>query len=80
MFKVNSEDTRKTSVRWLWLLTLNYFTSFPMVDFEQVNILLKKLSDIYSFDICFSVSVGARQGLTQSNAGNSVMFLISETE
>ena len=30
----------------------------------------------YSFGICFNVSIGARQDLTRSNAGDSVIFLI----
>ena len=45
MFKVKNEDTRKTSVIEVVLLSsvlnLNYFKtfpSFPTVDFEQVNI------------------------------------------
>ena len=45
MFKVNNEDIRKTSVIEVILvssvLSLNYlksFPSFPVVEFEQVNI------------------------------------------
>ena len=43
------------------------FLSFPIVDFEQVNILLRKLSDILFFDICFNVSTIGRQDLTRGN-------------
>ena len=38
------------------LLTLNYFKSFPsfpIVDFEQVNICWENYLTFYSFDICF---------------------------
>ena len=64
------------------LLTLNYFKSFPsfsIVDFEQVNICSKKYVTFYLFDICFNVSTGGRHDLARSNAGNSVIFLISRT-
>ena len=62
------------------LLTLNYFTpfpSFPIVEFEQVNICWEIYLTFYSFDICFNVSTGGRQDLTRSNTENSVIFLIS---
>ena len=65
------------------LLTLNYFTlfpSFPIVDFEQVNICWENYMTFYSFDISFNVSTGGRQDLTRSNTGNSVIFLISHTQ
>ena len=65
------------------LLTLNYFKSFPsfpIVDFEQVNICWENYLTFYSFDICFHVSTGRRQDLKRSNAGNSVIFLISHTQ
>ena len=78
MFKVNNKNTRKTST-----LTLNYFTpfpSFPIVNFEQVNICWENYLTYYSLHICFNVSTGGRQDLTRSNAGNSIIFLISQTE
>ena len=62
------------------LLTLNYFTpfpSFPIADFEQVNICWEIYLTFCLFDICFNVSTGGRQDLKRSNAGNSVIFLIS---
>ena len=62
------------------LLTLNCFNSFPsfpIADFEQVNISSENYVTFCSFDICFNVSPGGRQGLTRSNAGKSVIFLIS---
>ena len=65
------------------LLTLNYFKSFPsfpIVDFEQVNICWENYLTFYSFDSCFNVSTGGRQVLTRSNAGNSVIFRISHTQ
>ena len=65
------------------LLTLNYFkssSSFPIVDFEQVNICWENYLTFYSCDICFNVSSGGRLDLTRSNAGNSVIFLISHTQ
>ena len=64
------------------LLTLNYFTpfpGFPIADFEQVNICWQNYQTLYSFDICFNVSTGGKQDLTKSDAGNSVIFLISHT-
>ena len=64
------------------LLILNYFkssSSFPIVDFEQVNICRENYLTFYSFDICFNVSTGGRQDLTRNSAGNSVIFLISNT-
>ena len=63
-------------------LTLNYFRpspNFPIVDFEQVNICWENYLTFYSFDICFHVSTAWRSYLTRSNAGNSVIFLISHT-
>ena len=59
------------------LLFLNYFRSspsFPIIDFERVNICWENYLIFYSFDICFTVSTGARQELTRSNAGNSAIF------
>ena len=41
------------------LLTLNYFksfSSFPIVDFEQINIWWENYLTFYSFDISFNVS------------------------
>ena len=64
------------------LLTWNYFKSspsFPIVDFEQVNICWENYLTFHSFDISFNVS-GRRQDLTRMSAGNSVIFLISHTE
>ena len=61
------------------LLTLNYFTpfpSFPIVDFEQVNVCWENYLTFYSFDICFNAYAGGGQNLTRNNAGNSVIFLI----
>ena len=49
------------------LLTLNYFKSFPsfpIVDFEQVNICWENCLIFYMCDICFNVSTGGRQDLT----------------
>ena len=65
------------------LLTLNYlksFPSFPIVDFEQVNICWENYVTFYMCDICFDVSGGTRQGLTRSIARNSLIFLISHTQ
>ena len=65
------------------LLTFNYFKSFlsfPIVDFEQVNICWKNYLTFYSCNICFNVPTGGRLDLTRSNAGNSVIFLISHTQ
>ena len=64
------------------LLPLNYSTSFtiPIVDFEQVDISWKNYLTFYSFGISFNVSTEGRQDLTRSNAGNSVIFLISYTQ
>ena len=65
------------------LLTLNCFTpfpSFPIVDFEQVNTCQENYPTFNSFDICFNVSTGGRQDFARSNAGNSVIFLISHTD
>ena len=65
------------------LLTLNYFTpfsSFPIVEFELVNICLEKYQTLYLLDICFNVSTGGRQDLTRSNDRNFVMFLILHTQ
>ena len=86
MFKINNKDTRKTFIEVVLvssLLILNYFTpfpSFPIVDFEQVNICWENYLIFYSFDFCFNVSTGGKQGLTRSNTGNFVGFLISHTE
>ena len=41
MFKVNTKNTRTMSLTSFWcffLLTMNYFTPFATVDFEQVNL------------------------------------------
>ena len=65
------------------LSTLNYFKSsrsFSIIDFEQANIFWENYLTFYSFDISFNVSTGGRQDLTKSNAGNSVIFLISHTQ
>ena len=65
------------------LLSLNYFESspsFPIVDFEQVNICWKNYLAFYSLDIFFDVSSRGRQDLTRSNAGNSVIFPILHTQ
>ena len=65
------------------LLTLNYFKSspsFPIAGFEQVNICWENYLAFYLLDISFNVSTGGRQDLTRSNAGNSVIFLISHTQ
>ena len=65
------------------LLTFNYFKSFlsfPIVDFEQVNICWENYLTFYSCDICFNVPTGGRLDLTRSSAGNSVIFLISHTQ
>ena len=65
------------------LLPLNSFThfpSFPIADFEQVNICWKNYLTFYSFDICFSVYTGGSQDSARRNAGNSVIFLISHTQ
>ena len=65
------------------LLTLNYFTpfpSFPIVDFEQVNVCWENYLTSSLFDISFSVSTGGRQDLKRSNVGNSIAFLISLTQ
>ena len=64
-------------------LSLSYFTpfrSFPIVDFEQVNICWESYLTFYSFDICFNVSTGGGQDLTRGNIENSANFLISHTE
>ena len=63
------------------LLALNYFThfpSFPIVDFEQVNIYWENYPTFYSLDIYFTVSTGEMQDL-RSKAEDSVIFLISHT-
>ena len=57
-----------------------FFYSFPIVDFEQVNICRKNYLTFYICDICFTVSTGGRQDLTRSNTENSVIFLISHTQ
>ena len=65
------------------LLTLNYFTpflSFPIADFEQVNICWENYLTFYLFDICVNVSTGGGQDLTRNYAGNFVIFLISHTQ
>ena len=84
MFKVNNEDTTKTSFLVSSLLTLNYFTSspnFPVVDFEQVNICRENYLTFNAYDICFNVCTGGRQeAITRSNVGNPVIFLISHFE
>ena len=59
------------------LLTLNYFKSspsFPIVDFELVNICWENYLTFYSFDICFNVPTGGRQDWTRSNGGNSIIL------
>ena len=64
-------------------LTLNYLKSspsFPIVDFEQVDICWENYLTFYMCDICFDVSSGRRQGLTRSIARNSLIFLISHTQ
>ena len=61
------------------LLTLNYFTLFPsflIVEFKQVNVCWENYMRFYSFDIYFNVSSGGKQG----NAGNCIIFLISQTQ
>ena len=65
------------------LLTLNYFKSspsFPIVHFEQLNICWENYLTFYLLDISFNMSTGRRQDLTRSNAGNSVIFLICQTQ
>ena len=65
------------------LLNLNYFKSspsFPIVDFEQVNICWKNCLTFYSFYISFNASSGGRQDLIGHKAGNSVICLISHTQ
>ena len=65
------------------IFIINYvipFPSFPIVDFEQVNICWENYMTFYSFDISFNVSTGGREDLTRSNTGNSVIFLISHTQ
>ena len=65
------------------LLTLNYFTpfpSFPIVDFEQVNVCWENYLASSLFDISFNASTGGRQDLKRSNLGNSIVFLISLTQ
>ena len=61
------------------LIYFKSFPSFPIVDFEQVNICSENYLTFYSLDICFNVSTGGKQDLTRSNAGNSVVFLILHT-
>ena len=56
------------------------FPSFPIVDFEQVNICSEHYLRFYSFDIYLNVSTGGRQDLARNNAGNPVIFLISRTQ
>ena len=65
------------------LSTLSFLKSshsFPIVDFEQVNICWENYLKFYSCDICFNLSTRGRQDLTRSNAGNSVIFLTSHTK
>ena len=65
------------------LLALNYFfpfSSFLIVDFEQVNICWEIYLTFNSFNMSFNMSTKRRLELTRSNAGNSVIFLISYTE
>ena len=65
------------------LLALNNFkssTSFPMVDFEQIDICWENYLTIDSLDICFNVCSGGKQDAIRSNTGNSVIFLISHTQ
>ena len=65
------------------LLALNYFfpfRSFLIVDFEQVNICWEIYLTFNSFNMSFNMSTKRRLELTRSNAGNSVIFLISYTE
>ena len=64
----------------LFIIYFEYFIPFPclpIVDFEQINICWKNYLTVYSFDICFNVFTGAGQDLARSNAGNSVIFLVS---
>ena len=59
------------------LLTLNYFTpfpSFPIVDFEQVNIFWE------NYYMCFDMSTGGKLDSTRINARSYVNFLISHTQ
>ena len=65
------------------LLTLNYFapfTSFPIVDFEQVNICWENYVTFHLLDICFNLSTRGTQGLARNNTRNYVIFLISHTQ
>ena len=57
-----------------------HFSSFPIVDFEQVNVCWENYLTLCSLDICVNVSTGGTQSLTRSNSGNSVVFLISHTQ
>ena len=75
-------ERRHWSHSGVFIITLSYFTlfpSFPIVDFQQVNICWENYLTFYSFDICFNVPTGGRQVLTRSNAGNFVNFLIWHT-
>ena len=65
------------------LLTLNIFrtfSSFPIVDFKQVNFCWGNYVTFYSFNICFIISTGGMQDLRRRNARNSVIFLISHIQ
>ena len=81
-FKVNQKDVFEV-VLMSSLFTLNYFRpfpSFPIVDFESVNICWENYLTFHSFDICFNVSIGGSQDLKRSNARNFFIFLFSHTE
>ena len=81
-FKVYQKDVIEV-VLVSSLFPLNYFRlfpSFPIVDFETVNICWENYLTLHSFDICFTVSTGGRQDLKRNNARNFVIFLISYTE
>ena len=85
MLKVNNKDTKKTLLTLFWCLRYNselfhIFSSFPVVGFEQVTICWESCMTFYSFDMCFNVSNGGRQGFTRSNPGISLIFLISHTQ
>ena len=62
------------------LIYFKSFPSFPIVDFEQVNICSENDLTFYSLDICFNVSTGGRHDLTRTNAGNFFIFFISHTQ
>ena len=65
------------------LFLLNHFTpflSFPIVDFEQLNICWENYLTPCSFDICFNVSTGGRQDLTEVVQGILLFFLFHAFE